>query len=165
MARSTHQPRIARSRLPGIGDRTEITALDDSRISVVERHDGTTELQIGSGPVARLAASDTRSLGAVLAGTFSVDPELLEDMGAVLGGLQIDAVRIHRDGPLAERSIGELEVRARHRVTVVAVLLGSLAEVAPGPDTVLHHGARVVVIGRPGDVDDFRVLAEGEHGS
>ena len=28
--------------------------------------------------------ADTRSLGAVLAGTFSVDPELLDDMGAVL---------------------------------------------------------------------------------
>jgi len=32
----------------------------------------------------RISPADTRSLGAVLAGTFSVDPELLDDMGAVL---------------------------------------------------------------------------------
>ena len=48
MTRSTHQPRIARSRLPGIGDRTEITTLDGSQVSVVERLDGATDLQIGT---------------------------------------------------------------------------------------------------------------------
>ena len=165
MTRSAHQPRIARSRLPGIGDRTEITTLDGSHVSVVERLDGATDLQIGTAPAARLSPADTRSLGAVLAGTFSVDPELLEDMGAVLGGLQIDAVRVPRAGALTGRTIGELEIRARSRVTVVAVLHGSLADVAPGPATVLAAGSRVVVIGRPGDIEDFRALTEGDHGS
>jgi TrkA domain protein len=165
MARGTHQPRIARSRLPGIGDRTEIITLDGSPVAVVERHDGTTDLQVGSGPTARLSEADTRSLGAVLAGTFSVDPSLLEDMGAVLGGLRIDATRIDRDGPLAGRSIGELEIRARHAVTVVAVLHGHIADVAPGPATVLEPGARVVVIGRPPDIEDFLAVAGRDHGT
>ncbi len=99
--------------------------------------------------------TDARALGAALAGTFSVDPSLLEDIGAVLGGLQIDATRIHRSGPLPADRSDELEIRARHAVTVVAVLQGSLADVAPGPDTVLQPGSRVVVIGRPADVEDF----------
>ena len=47
----------------------------------------------------------------------------------------------------------------------MAVLHGSLADVAPGPATVLAAGSRVVVIGRPGDIDDFHTLAEGDHGS
>jgi len=164
MARSTNRPRIARSRLPGIGERTEITTVDGSIVSIVERVDGATDLQIGRGEAARLSPTDASSLGAALAGTFSVDPSLLEDLGAVLGGLQIDATRIDRHGPLAGHTIGELEIRGRHAVTVVAVLHGSLADVAPGPATVLEPGSRVVVIGRPDDVEEFLALAGGDHG-
>ena len=165
MASPTDTPGITRTRLPGIGERTEIRTVDDDSVAVVELVDGSRELQVGSGPTARLSATEARSLGAVLAGTFSVDPALLDDMGAVLGGLRIDATRIRRNGALAGRSIGELEIRARHRVTVVAVLLGSLADVAPGPETVLEPGARVVVIGRPDDVDDFLALTGTDHES
>lgn len=162
MARPTNHPRISRSRLPGIGARTEITTVDGTVVSLVEHRNGSTDLQVGQGDPARLSTADARSLGAVLAGTFSVDPDLLDDLGSVLGGLQIDAARMHRDGPLTGRSIGELEIRARLRVTVVAVLHGSLADVAPGPATVLHPGARVVVIGRPDDVEAFLAMAGGD---
>jgi TrkA domain protein len=164
MARSRN-PRIKRSRLPGIGERTEITTVDGTVVSLVEHPSGTADLQVDDCPPARLSDADMRSIGAVMAGTFSVDPSLLEDMGAVLGGLRIDAVRIPRGGSLAESSIGELEIRARHRVTVVAVLHGSLADVAPGPATVLHPGSRVVIIGRPDDVEAFLRLAGADGGS
>ena len=155
MARPTGSPRISRSHLPGIGDRTEIRTTDGTVVSVVEFPGGSTDLQIGAGVPARLTEADARSLGAVLAGTFSIDPSLLEDMGAALGGLQIDAVRVGRHGPLDGRTIGELEIRRRHGVTIAAVLRGSLADVAPGPLTTLHGGDRVVVLGRPDDVERF----------
>lgn len=99
------------------------------------------------------------------AGTFNVDPSLLEDMGAALGGLQIDAIRVSRDGPLDGRTIGELEIRRRHRVTVAAVLRGSLADVAPGPRTSLRGGDRVVVLGRPDDVEQFQKDVGGRRGA
>lgn len=163
MARSTHHPRIRRDRLPGVGDRTEITTTDGTTVSLVEHPNGSTDLQVGSGQTARLSPADARSLGAALAGTFTVDPELLDDLSSVLGGLRIDAARVARDGHLAGRAIGELEIRARHRVTVVALLHGSLADVNPGPDTVLHGGSTVVVIGRPADVEAFlHMVGDGD---
>jgi len=161
MARSTTHPRIARTRLPGIGERTEMTATDGTVVSLVERIDGATDLQVGDGEMARLSGADARALGAALAGTFRVDPSLLDDLGAVLGGLQIDAARIDRRSRLASGTIGELELRARHAVTVIAVLHGSLADWRPGPATVLEPGSRIVVLGRPDDVERFLSVAGG----
>ncbi len=164
MASPARRPRITRVHLPGIGKRTELLAVDGSAISVVEHPGGRTDLQVGEGPTVRMSGADAQALGALLTGTFSVDPSLLDDLHAALGGLRIDAVTIARDGPLAGRSIGTLEIRKRHRVTVVAVLHGSLADVAPAAETLLQPGDRAVVIGRPQDVDDFLLHAGATHG-
>jgi TrkA domain protein len=165
MAPPPHPPRLSRARLPAIGTRTELHTGDGTVVSVVELPGGATDLQIGTGPPARLSGADARALGAVLAGTFTVDPALLDDLGAALGGLQIDAFLVTRDGPLAGRSIGDLEIRRRHGVTVAAVLSGSLADVAPGPETVLRPGDRVVVLGRPDAVEQFRQEVGAGHGT
>jgi hypothetical protein len=158
MAPPPHPPRLSRARLPAIGTRTELRTGDGTVVSVVELPGGATDLQIGTSPPAR-------ALGAVLAGTFTVDPALLDDLGAALGGLQIDALPVTRDGPLAGRSIGDLEIRRRHGVTVAAVLSGSLADVAPGSETVFRPGDRVVVLGRPDAVEQFRQEVGADHGT
>ncbi len=158
-------PRITRTRLPGIGERTEVHNAEGDSVSVVQYPGGAVDLQVADTPPVRLAEADARALGAVLTGTFTIDPSLLEELHSVLGGLQIDAVRIHRDGAMAGRTIGDLEIRRRHRVTVAAVLHGSLPDVSPGPDTVLDAGARVLVLGQPPDVVEFRRAAGGRDGS
>ena len=58
------------------------------------------------------------------------------------GGLELDWVRLPATAHAAGRSVGELQVRRRTGVTIVAVLRGSVPIVDVGPDTVLRRATR-----------------------
>jgi TrkA domain protein len=77
-------------------------------------------------------------------------------MGGVLGGLALDWVRLPASAHAAGRSVGELQVRRRTGVTIVAVLRGSIPIVDVGPGTVLRPGDEVVYTCRQQDDDSFR---------
>ena len=144
------------ARLPGIGTKLDLRDDDGRQIAVIRRLDGYVELYQGDRPLARLDEATADSLGAFLSGHVTVPAELTERMAGVLGGLELDWVRLPTAAHAAGRSIGELQVRRRTGVTIVAVLRGSVPIVDVGPDTVLRAGDELVYTCRHQDDDSFR---------
>ncbi len=148
---------IREQELPGIGRRYSIDA-EGVEVSVVIHHSGRRDIYLsdpaGRHPpsVATLTDDQARRLGAVLAGAY-FQPTLTRQIEAVVGGLLIDWVTIRAGSPGAGRSIADLQVRRRTRMTIVAILRGDEAIVVPEPSEVLQPGDRVVVVGRPEDLD------------
>jgi TrkA domain protein len=129
-------------------------------VSVVIHHSGRRDVYLsdptGHLPpsVATLSDDQARRLGAVLAGAY-FQPTLTRQIEAVVGGLLIDWVTVADDSPGAGRSIADLQVRRKTRMTIVAILRGEQVVVVPEPTEVLVAGDRVVVVGRPEDLDGF----------
>ncbi len=124
--------------LPGIGYRYEIEA-EGGPVSVCIHHSGRCDLYVGSPPVAvTLDEDQARRLGAVLTGP---------------SGLVIESVELGLRPKSAGRTIAELEVRRRTRMTIVAIIRDRATLLSPDPDETLHGGDRVVVVGRPDDLD------------
>ena len=150
---------IHEQELPGIGRRYSVRA-DGGELSIVIHHSGRRDVYLSDGTgrsapaVATLTDDQARRLGAVMAGAY-FQPTLTRQIEAVVGGLLIDWVTIAPASAGAGRSIAELEVRRRTRMTIVAILRGDEAVVAPEPTEVLQPGDRVVVVGRPEDLDGF----------
>ena len=144
------------TRLPGIGTKLDLRDDDGKQITGIRRLDGYVELYQGDRSRIRLDDATADSLGAFLGGHVSVPAELTERMAGVLGGLELDWVRLPATAHAAGRSVGELQVRRRTGVTIVAVLRGSVPIVDVGPDTVLRAGDEVVYICRHQDDDSFR---------
>lgn len=143
-------------RLPGVGTRVDFVDETGAAFSVVNRDDGEVEIYVpgGSGGPSTLRLADTtaHALGALLAGRYELDPSLSERAARVLGGLTFDWVRITPDARAAGKTLGELEIRKRTGVTIVAILRGQVPIVAPEPDTTLLVGDDVVIVSRPTDL-------------
>ena len=150
---------IREQELPGIGRRYSVQA-EDGDLSVVIHHSGRRDVYLTDGTgrrptvVVTLSDDQARRLGAVLAGAY-FQPTPTRQIEAVVGGLLIDWVTIRPGSPGAGRSIADLQVRRRTRMTIVAVLRGDEVVVAPEPTQGLEPGDRVVVVGRPEDLDGF----------
>jgi TrkA domain protein len=73
-----------------------------------------------------------------------------------IGGLLIDWATVRPDSPAAERSIAELEIRRRTRMTVVAIIRpDDTSVIAPEPHETIRAGDQLVVAGRPEDLPRF----------
>jgi TrkA domain protein len=150
---------IREQELPGIGRRYSVQA-EGGELSVVIHHSGRRDVYLGDGtgrpPPAVVSLSDdqARRLGAVLAGAY-FQPTLTRQIESDVCGLLIDWVTVTPVSPGARRSIADLEVRQQTRMTIVAILRGETVVVVPEPTEVLRPGDRVVVVGRPEDLDGF----------
>ena len=143
-------------RLPGVGTQLDLRDEDGRRITAVRRVDGHSELYRGDRSVLRMDEPATQALGAFLSGHYVLPAELVERMSGVIGGLTFDWVHLPPGAHAAGRTIGQLKVRQRTGVTIVAVLRGSLPIVAVDADTVLQPGDELVFTSRPQDEDGFR---------
>jgi TrkA domain protein len=146
--------------LPGIGQRYDLRAAEGGSVTVVIHHSGRRDLYIlddTDEPRAVVALTDyqARSLGAILGGAY-FKPAVVEEIEAVIGGLLIDWVTLDADSPGAGKTIAELEIRSRTRMTVVAILRDQAALIAPEPTEELQAGDRLVVIGRQEDLPGFQ---------
>lgn len=149
--------------LPGIGRQYTVPAADGGRVVVVIHHSGRRDLYAfppgapgDHPPAASISLSDdqARRLGAVLGGAY-FKPVVVADVKTVVGNLLIDWVTVWADSPAADHSIAELEIRRRTRMTVVAILRGDTAVLAPEPDETIRAGDRLVVVGRQEDLGGF----------
>lgn len=132
--------------LPAVGHRLELIAEDGERLVAVRRKDGALELH--GRDITVLDAVSARALGALAAGHLVVAPELLDRADSVLGGLELDWVRVPPGAAAVGRSIEDLAVRRRTGVTIVAILRGSVPIVDPDPNQRLEAGDELVVAGR-----------------
>lgn len=53
---------------------------------------------------------------------------------------------------MAGRTLGELDFRRRHKITIILVKDGDRFLISPDPDDVIHQGDRLVVVGRDEDI-------------
>ena len=149
---------VTEHELPGIGRRYDLVDMDEAEVSVVIHHSGRRDLYLVEGDEATGARtftdSQARRLGAVLGGAY-FQPAVVEEMEAVIGGLLIDWVTLEARSRGANRSIADLAIRRRTRMTVVAVLRDHVPLIAPEPTEVLLPGDRLVVVGRQEDLPGF----------
>jgi TrkA domain protein len=151
---------IEEQELPGIGRRYRLAGRDGGAAVVIVHHSGRRDLYVMAPetevPQATLALTDrqARTLGAVLSGAYFT-PAVVDEMDAVIGDILIDWVTLRPDSQGADRSIAELEIGRRTRMTVVAVARDAGTIIAPEPTEVLRAGDRLVVVGRPEDLAAF----------
>jgi TrkA domain protein len=151
---------VEEQELPGIGRRYQVLSREGGAAVVVLHHSGRRDLYVmapsGGAPQATLTLTDrqARNLGAILAGAYFT-PTVAEEMEAVIGDLLIDWVTVLPESPAAGRSIADLGIRSRTRMTVAAVSREGETVIAPEPAEVLRPGDRLVVVGRPEDLPGF----------
>ena len=134
---STFNDPVTEQDLPGIGRRYQMTDDSGHVITVIVHHSGRRDVYVprrGSergrrrqlhrrpGPAARRPAR-RRLLQA--RGVAQVE--------AVIGGLLIDWVTLHEGSPGVGRSIADLEIRRRTRMTIAAIVRDDAPLVAPDP--------------------------------
>lgn len=72
--------------------------------------------------------------------------------------LMLEEVVVRADGPLDGRSLRDLQLRERHGLTVLAVRAqGETTNTRPEPDTVLHAGDLMVVLGGRAALNELRL--------
>jgi TrkA domain protein len=144
--------------LPGIGRRYDLRAAEGGSVSVVIHHSGRRDVYVldNEEPKAVVALTDfqARTLGAILGGAY-FKPAVVEEIEAVIGGLLIDWVTLDDSSPGAGKTIAELEIRIRTRMTVAAILRDQTPIIAPEPDESLRAGDRLVIVGRQEDLPGF----------
>lgn len=145
--------------LPGIGQRYDLRAVEGGTVTVVIHHSGRRDLYVleADEPKAAVTLTDSqaRSLGAILGGAY-FKPAVVEEIEAVIGGLLIDWVTLDESSPGAGKTVAELEVRSRTKMTIAAILRDHVPLVAPEPTETLLPGDRLVIIGRQEDLPTFR---------
>jgi len=154
---------IVEQDLPGIGRCFTVSAADGAKVMVVIHHTGRRELYVlepGSAadePDAVITFGDdqARRLGSILSGAY-FKPAIVEQVEEVIGGLLIDWATVREDSPAAGHTIADLEIRRRTRMTVAAILHADGSSViAPEPQESIGAGDRLVMIGRPEDLEGF----------
>jgi TrkA domain protein len=151
---------ISEQDLPGIGRRYEIIAARGQRVVLIIHHSGRRDLYVmdrhREDPtcVVELTDDQARRIGAILGGAF-FKPAVVEEIERVVGEFIVDWVTLSEDAVAVGRSIGDLQVRRRSGMTVIAVVRGKKTITGPDPSEMLAAGDRLVVVGRREDLPKF----------
>lgn len=154
---------IVEQDLPGIGRCFTVSVAEDAKVVVVIHHSGRREMYVlqhgGSAEdadaVLTLSDDQSRRLGSILAGAY-FKPPVVERVEEIIGGLLIDWATVREESPAAGRTIADMEIRRRTRMTVAAILRADGSKIiAPEPREPINAGDRLVVIGRPEDLETF----------
>ncbi len=89
------------------------------------------------------------------------------DLNLALKAASTETVMILADSPVAGKSIGELGLRERTGVTIIAIVRGGRNEISPGAGYTLEIGDTVVLLGEDEKLADAKALivpAEAEVG-
>ena len=150
-------PDVVETELPGVGTRYDFTTRAADRVAVIVHRSGRREIMIydrddpdACRTALELTADDALTLVEVLGASRVV--ESLSAMQVELPGLAIDWLTIAATSQWAGHTLAEAAVHTRTGVSIVAVIRGNDAIHAPGADTELHSGDRVVAIGTPDGV-------------
>lgn len=145
-------PKIIRTKLPGVGVRHEITTRGGSQLGVLTHRNGDRELLFydPSDPdtcrdAVRLEEEEAHILGELLGATEVVDS--VEETTQDIEGLTLDWAQVPVDAPAVGRTIGEIELRTRTGVSIIAVLRGEETIPAPTPEHRIAAEETLVLVG------------------
>jgi len=143
---------ISESELPGIGRRFEIVATKGVRVVLVIHHSGRRDLYIlqrgedEPACAAKLTDDQARRVGAILGGAY-FKPAVVEEIENIIGDFVLDWVTITEDSPMVNRSIGDLQIRRRTGMSVIAIVRGKRSINVPDASEVLNAEDRLLVFG------------------
>jgi TrkA domain protein len=153
---------VKETKLPGVGIRYDFIASSGARVAVLAHRTGRRELLVydRADPdecraVLNLDLDDTRVLAEILGGM-----QLSESLAAMqrIEGLAIDWLRIAP--AVGGRTIGDLEVRTRTGVSIVAVIRGDETIAAPSPSFEFASGDSAIAVGTPEGIQQLSALLE-----
>ncbi len=147
--------------LPGIGTKYEIETEKGDKVAVIFMDTGSIQLYIlergkETPSVVELNSREASRLGSILTGAI-IEPEkeAVEVAFSALSDLRISVHTYIIGKNLKGKSIGELAIRRRTGVTIVAVARKGRNFVNPSPDFVFEEGDVVVAIGEIHQLEKF----------
>jgi len=156
--------------LPGVGTKYSFVTERGELVVAVVHEEGRREVHHFQGEdteedrnVLLLTETEADRLGSVMAGAFC-RPSPSEKMELALEGVHIEWVNIEKESSLVGRSIGELEIRRRTAVSVVAVIREEEPIVNPGPEFEFAAKDIVVVVGKAESFTAFQEFERGAEG-
>jgi len=147
--------------LPGIGTKYELETEEGDIISVIYMENGKVQIYTRGGACdeycsAELNAMEARRLGNVLTGAIiEAEQEGVEIAFSALCDLRISVHTYLIGKNLSGRNIGEMNIRSKTGVTVLAVSREGENTVNPRPSFVFEAGDAVVVIGEADQIKRF----------
>ncbi len=159
---------LKQTRLPGVGVKFSFTTASGSRVTVIQHNDGDREVYVhrraaddDPSVVLELRDDEARQLGALLGGAYE-RPRIVEELEMALGELSIEWTPVPPQSAWIGRTLAECAFRARAGVTVIAILRKPEPISGAQPDDIIQEGDTLVVVGKAGQVRDFRrLLAHG----
>jgi TrkA domain protein len=146
--------RIEKTDLPGLGVRYDMLTSEGLRVGVVHHRAGRRQFFVcppddpdSAFVNVNLTEDEAHSLIDILGGSQVV--EGLARLQQHIEGLAIDWLPVEAGFAAARATIGDLRVRTRTGVSIVAVLRGDIPHPAPDPSFSIEAGDTLVVVGTP----------------
>lgn len=86
----------------------------------------------------------------------------VSNLNAALRQATTETVKLDDNSPIAEKNLGELNLRNTTGVTLIAVLRNGITEVNPGSDFTLHSGDTLVLLGSSEKIEDALKILQPE---
>jgi CPA2 family monovalent cation:H+ antiporter-2 len=118
-------------------------------------------LGVGATEIHRFSDRVRSELYAPMETNSSVDEGLLTQLRRTSRMIETEWVRLPEESELAGKTIGELGLRDKIGISVVAVIRGDDVIPNPGPGDHLETGDMVGTLGTPDQTEAFRALANG----
>lgn len=139
--------------LPGIGVKFEVITRNDEKIVIVIHDDGRREIyhfdadHEESVSSIILNDSEARKVAAILGGMV-YKPRALDTIEMAFEDLLIEWFKVEQNAPAISQTIGNLEVRNKYNVTVIAILKKNMKQLFnPGSETIIDAGDTLVLSG------------------
>ena len=96
--------------------------------------------------------AEARAGGYEMFRSFSHDPVPLCNLGLYLADVEVTTRRVGPTSPLVGKSLGEIELRSKHGVTLLAIKRGGEVMANPGGETQIFAGDILIILGSPGSL-------------
>lgn len=147
--------KVNETALPGVGLRHEFDTSVGSRVAVITHRSGRREILVyeaedpdAAREVVTLDEAESHTLAELLGGT-KVTQHLATMFQHSLAGLSIEWIGVPGHWHCTGRTIGDLRLRTRTGVSVIAILRGDETLPSPGPETRIDRDDTVVAVGTP----------------
>jgi K+:H+ antiporter subunit KhtT len=153
--------------LPGVGRKFALVTNQGERLTVIIHNTGDRELynfrEDEDFPfhALRLEDDEARKLSAILGGAY-FQPTSGASVDLVFEQLSIEWLKVGSESRLAQRTIGELDIRKNTGASVLALLRGKQVIANPQPDERIEVGDTVMVAGAHDQVNRFLAFSRGE---
>lgn len=154
--------KVEESDLPGVGKKYTFKDREMGEDLVVILHnDGMREIYSINDEectnVITLNDEESRELGAVLAGIY-YRPKIVEDLRAILSDLAIEWYKLPKGSPVVNYSIGDLNIRKKTGVSIIAIIRNERVIPNPTPEIRLEAGDMLIAIGTKEEHLNFKKM-------